>query len=131
MSISFTYATMGGGKTTELIKTYDIYRRKGLNPIAIKPAIDDREGKQCGWGETKSRITKESIPCFYFTDIKQLETIKLKVGSLFVDEAQFLSKEEVLYLMDYADKKDIPLKAFGLKTDVMVTYLLVLLYGWR
>ena len=27
--IKFYYGTMGAGKTTELLKTYDIYKRKG------------------------------------------------------------------------------------------------------
>lgn len=105
---------MGAGKTTELIKTYDIYKRKGLNPIVIKPAIDDREGKQVGWGVTKSRITSEEIPAYYYTDL-QKELPQLQYDSLMVDEAQFMSEEDVRFIATSVDK---PILAYGLRTDV-------------
>lgn len=64
--LKFYYGVMGAGKTTELIKTYDIYKRKGLDPVVIKPIIDDREGSQKGWGTTSSRLIKNPIPAYYF-----------------------------------------------------------------
>ena len=39
-SLIFYYGVMGSGKTTELIKTYEIYKRKGLDPVVIKPIIE-------------------------------------------------------------------------------------------
>ena len=92
--IKFYYGTMGAGKTTELIKTYDIYKRKGLEPVILKPAIDTREGKQEGWGITTSRITKESVPCYYYNDI--LDIYKLQNKSILVDECQFMKPKESL-----------------------------------
>ena len=114
--IKFYYGVMGAGKTTELIKTYDIYRRKGLRPIVIKSPIDTREGAFEGWGETQSRITEEKIPCYFYKDISEVSKIYCK--SLLVDEAQFMSKEDVKYLINYADSKGLPLLAYGLKTDI-------------
>lgn len=114
--IKFYYGTMGAGKTTELIKAYDIYKRKKLEPIVIKPSIDDREGKFQGWGTTQSRITKEIIPAFYYTNIEEIKN--LTFNSIFIDEAQFCSKKDVRYLCELVDTKDIPLLAYGLKTDV-------------
>ena len=109
---------MGAGKTTELIKTYDIYKRKGLNPVVIKPAIDDREGQQAGWGVTKSRITAEEIPAYYYTDLKE-ELPRLSFDSLLVDEAQFMTESDVHYLAtQVSDDRDISVLAYGLRTDV-------------
>ncbi len=114
--IKFYYGTMGAGKTTELIKTYDIYKRKGLEPVILRPAIDTREGKQEGWGITTSRITKESVPCYYYNDI--LDIYKLKNKSILVDECQFMKPSDVEYLVCYADECNIPLLGYGLKTDI-------------
>lgn len=114
--IKFYFGCMGSGKTTELIKTYSIYKRKGLEPVVIKPAIDDREGDFNGWGTTQSRITKESIPCYYYKNINEI--YKLNFESIFVDEAQFLNPKDIKHLVAYADNTGVPLLAYGLKTDV-------------
>lgn len=113
----FYYGCMGAGKTTEIIKTYDIYRRKGLDPVIIKPAIDTREGNFSGWGTTASRITKEAVPAYYYTDLKK-ELFYLNYGSILVDEAQFMSREDVHFLALVADKQQVPVLTYGLKTDV-------------
>ena len=71
-SLIFYYGVMGSGKTTELIKTYEIYKRKGLDPVVIKPSIDNREGTFFGWGITTSRLLKyKSIPAYYFKNLKK------------------------------------------------------------
>ena len=115
--LKFYYGVMGAGKTTELIKTYDIYKRKGLDPVVIKPIIDDREGSQKGWGTTSSRLIKNSIPAYYFENVKD-EIWKLDYGVILVDEAQFISREDILFLTDIVEKQKIDVIAYGLKTDV-------------
>lgn len=115
--LKFYYGVMGAGKTTELIKTYDIYKRKGLDPVVIKPIIDDREGSQKGWGTTSSRLIKNSIPAYYFENAKD-EIWKLDYGVILVDEAQFISREDILFLTDIVEKQKIDVIAYGLKTDV-------------
>lgn len=119
--LKFYYSTMFAGKTTDCIKTYDIYKRKGLNPIVIKPSIDDREGDFFGWGTTQSRITKEKIPAFYFTDLEfeLVDTnILLQHNVILVDEAQFLTKSNVLWLSKQVDELNKDVICYGLKTDV-------------
>ena len=107
---------MGAGKTTELIKTYDIYKRKNLQPAIVKPAVDDREGTFTGWGFTASRITKEKAPAYYYNSIKELEN--LSFGTLLVDEAQFCTRKDVSFMCETADNLNIDILAYGLKTDV-------------
>lgn len=115
--LKFYYGVMGAGKTTELIKTYDIYKRKGLDPVVIKPIIDDREGSQKGWGTTSSRLIKNPIPAYYFESAKD-EIWKLDYGVILVDEAQFISREDILFLTDIVEKQKIDVIAYSLKTDV-------------
>lgn len=115
--LKFYYGVMGAGKTTELIKTYEIYKRKGMNPVVIKPCLDNREGEQSGWGITSSRLTKDSVPAYYFKNLQD-ELPKLDYDVLLVDEAQFLSNDDVLFLSEVTDRKGIDVLSYGLKTDI-------------
>lgn len=114
--IKFYYGTMGAGKTTELLKTYDIYERKGKSPLIIKPKVDNREGDFNGWGYTSSRITKNKAPAYYYDNVKDIEN--LDFGVLLVDEAQFCDKKDIDFICKYADDNNIDVISYGLKTDV-------------
>lgn len=115
--LTFTYACMGGGKTTQMLTMFDQYKRRKKKPVIIKPCMDIREGVFTGWGITKSRITKNDEPTYYYRDLKT-ELENLDFGVLFVDECQFLSREDVLTLCGVCDEKDIDVYCFGLKTDI-------------
>lgn len=104
---------MGGGKTTDLIKTYIQLQRKQLKPLVAKPKIDTREGNFDGWGWTKSRITNQSIPTYYFDKVSEL--FRLEYNILMLDEVQFLQESDVMALTDL--QKDII--AYGLKTNTV------------
>ena len=114
--IQYVCACMFAGKTAQLINAYDIYKRKNLSPVVIKPAVDDREGVQRGWGTTKSRLMTKEVPCYYYQNIE--EVFKLDAGYILVDECQFMTKKDVRELVSFADDKNINLLAYGLKTDV-------------
>lgn len=117
-SLTFYYGVMGSGKTTELMKTYEIYKRKGLDPIVIKPCIDDREGTYSGWGVTTSRLLKDqSIPAYYFKKLRN-ELWKLDYGTILVDEAQFMTREDVIFLSNIVERQKVNVIAYGLKTDI-------------
>lgn len=104
---------MGCGKTTDLIKTYTQLKLKGLKPVVAKPNLDDREGDFNGWGFTSSRITKESVPTFYFDTIKDVID-KIAFGVLLIDEVQFMLPNDIKTLTDI--KQDV--LTYGLKTDI-------------
>jgi thymidine kinase len=114
--IKFYYGTMGAGKTTELLKTYDIYKRKSKKPLIIKPNIDNREGDFNGWGFTSSRITKDKAPAYYYSDINDIKDFDF--GVLLIDEAQFCDKKDIDFICKYADEHKIDVLSYGLKTDV-------------
>ena len=114
--IKFYYGTMGAGKTTELLKTYDIYKRKGKIPLIIKPNVDNREGDFDGWGFTSSRITKDKAPAYYYSNIKDIKS--LIGGVILVDEAQFCCKSDVEFICKHADEQQLDVLAYGLKTDI-------------
>lgn len=110
---TFTYSTMGGGKTTDLIKTYDQLIRKGEKVVIAKPMTDVREGEQVGWGFTGSRITKDKKPAFYFDTIQEVFD-KVAFGILILDEVQFMLQSDIEKLSKI--KQDV--LCYGLKTDI-------------
>jgi thymidine kinase len=120
--IVFNYGCMGSGKTSKMLTQFDSYKRRRKNPIIVKPCVDTRETtgndtKFIGWGVTKSRITKNEEPTYYFEDLRESLSL-LDFGVLFVDEAQFLTREDVLTLCDIADIRGIDVFCYGLKTVI-------------
>jgi len=116
--LKFYYGCMNAGKSVEAIKTYEIYKRKRMNPVIIKPAVDTRNGKQKGWGFTNSRLLKEPTPAYYIQNVEN-EIWKLNYGQVIVvDEAQFLSREDVIFLSKIVELQKVDVIAYGLKNDV-------------
>lgn len=113
----YKYATMFAGKSSELIKTYGIYKAQGKNPKVIKPALDTRDKT------IKSRIQNVELTAdILFTEDTDLydwiameEKENGKVDVLLIDEAQFLTKYHVEQLM--LVRYRCPIVCFGLKTD--------------
>ena len=103
--IIFRYGVMGSGKSSFLIGTYYNYLNLGKNPVVIAPNNQE--------GIIKSR-SGASIPCINMDEFN--DTIKY-VDVILIDEAQFFSKEDILHLMYFNLIFNIPIIAYGLKTD--------------
>lgn len=115
--LKFYYGTMGSGKTTELLKMYELHKKDKRNPLIIKPIIDDRDGFQQGWGKIKSRLIDNNDDAYYFKDIAK-EVFKMDFDTLFVDEAQFLTERDVKLLQMIVLYTDRDVICYGLEKDV-------------
>ena len=114
----FHYATMNAGKSTMLLQASYNYRERGMRTAIFIAALDDRAGK----GQVASRIglSSEAIPFVPTDDLfAAIETMHREepVTCVFVDEAQFLSSEQVWQLARVCDHVGIPVMAYGLRTD--------------
>ncbi len=114
----FHYATMNAGKSTMLLQASYNYRERGMRTAIFIAALDDRAGK----GQVASRIglSSEAIPFGPTDDLfAAIETMHREepVTCVFVDEAQFLSSEQVWQLARVCDHVGIPVMAYGLRTD--------------
>jgi thymidine kinase len=115
----FYYSAMNAGKTTTLLQSAHNYHERGMRTLILTPQLDDRYGK----GVVQSRIgLKANGRVFERGD--DLEAIArgdvMQNGSLdcvLVDEAQFLTKRQVWELTEIVDKLDVPVLAYGLRTD--------------
>jgi len=115
----FYYSTMNAGKTTALLQSAHNYCELGLRPCLLTPALDDRAGR----GTIRSRIGLESGAFAFETDEDLLAAVEADleargpIACVLVDEAQFLSRDQVHQLGEVVDRLGIPVLAFGLRTD--------------
>lgn len=114
----FYYSAMNAGKTTHLLQSSYNYRERGMNTLILSPAFDNRYGV----GKVTSRIGIES-PSIIFTEKENIFNltnkihIGRKINCVLVDEAQFLNKDQVYQLTEIVDQLNIPVLAYGLRTD--------------
>lgn len=114
----FKYGTMGSSKSLDLIRSNFNYKEGGKSTLILTPAIDNR----CGTGKVASRVGVEA-DAVAFSDDDSLKDIvadnvfnnKQKFNAIFVDEAQFLTEEQVKELSYIVDYHDIDILAYGLK----------------
>lgn len=114
----FYYSSMNAGKSTSLLQSSYNYRERGMNTFVLTASIDDRAGV----GKVSSRIGLE-VEAQVFSDKDDIAKMindahsKQKQHCILVDEAQFLSKEQVKQLTYIVDIIGIPVLCYGLKTD--------------
>lgn len=112
----FRYGAMGSGKTALLQQVAFNYEERGMNVVVLKPSIDTK-----GDNKVVSRIGLERQVDFIVH--KDTDVLKLLSSTnshcIIVDEAQFLTKEQVEDLSFIASICDIPVICYGLRTDFM------------
>jgi len=113
--LSFYYSAMNAGKTTGLLQSAHNYRERGLTALVYLPAADTRAGQ----GVVRSRIGVECPAHTFDTHHDLYADIQSRgdADCVFVDEAQFLTPQQVLQLTRVCDELDIPVRAYGLRTD--------------
>ena len=109
----FKYGAMGSSKTANALMTRFNYEERGQKTLLVKPRLDTRDGDHM----VVSRIGL-TYPCIYFDEMQQLSVMELQQNAcVIVDEAQFLTREEVMYLVGLVDDLGIPVICYGLRAD--------------
>lgn len=109
----FRYGAMGSSKTANALMVAYNYEERGKRPLLAKPALDNRDGS----GVMASRIGI-SRPCISVERLVEMGLEKLaNYDCVIVDEAQFCTKEQIGFLSDVVDVCDVPVIAYGLRTD--------------
>jgi thymidine kinase len=115
----FYYSAMNAGKTTSLLQSAYNYQERGMRTLILTPAIDVRHGKD----QVRSRIGLAARGHGVAADADLLAVVREDIAThgrldcVLVDEAQFLSRAQVWQLTDVVDVLNIPVLAFGLRTD--------------
>jgi len=114
----FYYASMNAGKSTTLLQADFNYRERGMRTLLFTAGVHDRGGK--GVIDSRLGIQANAIPFDADTDLRLIvENAQLEspLACVLVDEAQFLSSVQVRQLAAVCDQDDIPVLAYGLRTD--------------
>jgi thymidine kinase len=115
--LHFFYSTMNAGKSTSLLQSNHNYKENGLDTIIFLP----NETSKLSKGQIVSRIglkAKAVIANKEFNFLNYIKVNKTKnLSCILIDEAQFLSKEQVRQLGQVADKLNYPVMCYGIRTD--------------
>jgi len=114
----FYYASMNAGKSTTLLQADFNYRERGMRTMLFTAGVDDRVAP----GTIASRIGLSRAATAFGPDTPLLALVdaahrRASLACVLVDEAQFLSRAQVLDLAQVADALGIPVLAYGLRTD--------------
>lgn len=114
----FHYSTMNAGKSTVLLQAAHNYRERGMTPYLLTARFDDRAGK----GQIASRIGIAQDADMFDGGTDMFATIAARqaegeIACVFVDEAQFLSEDQVWQLARAVDDLHVPVMCFGLRVD--------------
>jgi thymidine kinase len=114
----FYYASMNAGKSTNLLQADFNYRERGMETMLFTAGVHDRSG----YGVIDSRIGLMASAHAYEgnTDLRAVVVAELQARRLdcvLVDESQFLSARQVRQLASICDDLNIPVLAYGLRTD--------------
>ncbi len=114
----FHYSTMNAGKSTLLLQASYNYHERGMQTYLLTAAFDGRAGT----GKIASRIGIEAEADIYETrdDLFAKIAARLETGPcacVFVDEAQFLTKDQVWQLARAVDDLGVPVMCYGLRVD--------------
>lgn len=114
----FHYSTMNAGKSTLLLQASHNYRERGMVTHLLTARLDDRAGA----GRISSRIGIGEPAETYDTATDLFARLKARlaegpVDCVFLDEAQFLTKDQVWQLARAVDDLGLPIMAYGLRVD--------------
>ena len=114
----FYYASMNAGKSTTLLQADFNYRERGMATMLWTAALDDRFGA----GVITSRIGLEHDAHLFDDDTDLIAAVlaqhdRAPIACVLIDEAQFLTEAQVWQLARLADRHDLPVVCYGLRTD--------------
>lgn len=113
----FKYGAMGSSKSAQALITKFNYEERGMKVWLLKPATDNRDGKEI----IKSRIGLEAEADSLSESESVLECFEAHrpVDVIIVDECQFFTGSQIDELRYIVDQYSIPVLCFGLRTDFM------------
>ena len=116
----FRYGAMGSSKTANALMVQYNYQERGQTALLVKPQLDTRDGERLV--ASRSGL---SAPCIFMEELadyfncyeQNSRDCASPVACVIVDEAQFLTKEQVQYLVHIVVDLSIPVICYGLRAD--------------
>ena len=117
--LHFHYASMNAGKSTALLQADFNYRERGMTTMLWTAAIDDRASgelaivSRIGIGAPAHRFAPDTDLWAAIAEAHDLAPL----AAVLIDEAQFLTNDQVWQLAAVVDDLEIPVVCYGLRTD--------------
>lgn len=115
----FYFSAMNAGKSTLLLQSSYNYQERGMQTVLFTSALDDRYQKNYIY--SRIGLSSEAIEFDRNTSllicVQQILDCTPNLKCVLVDEAQFLTQQQVLQLTDVVDVLNIPVLAYGLRSD--------------
>ena len=114
----FNYSTMNAGKSTVLLQASHNYRERGMETYLLTAQFDKRAGD--GRIASRTGIGQDADTFAPGEDLFAKIATRLdqgKVACIFIDEAQFLGKDQVWQLARAVDDLGVPIMCYGLRVD--------------
>ena len=119
--VYFRYAAMNAGKSTQLLQVRHNYHERHQRTLLLKPHVDNRDGEDVIKPRIGGLEVKVDALIRVDTNLRGLVERSCetdgKLDCVLVDEAQFLTPEQVRQLCEVADFLRIPVMCYGLRTD--------------
>lgn len=114
----FHYSTMNAGKSTILLQASHNYIERGMQTYLLTARVDDRAGA----GRIASRIGIGEVAETFDPDDDLFARITARLAQgpcacVFLDEAQFLTRDQVWQLARAVDDLGVPVMCYGLRVD--------------
>jgi thymidine kinase len=118
--LHFHYSTMNAGKSTLLLQAAHNYKEMGMETLLLTADFDDRVEN----GKITSRIGISAPAELYSQGSNLLSLVEKKsrekaLACVLVDEAQWLSPNQVWQLAQVVDDLKVPVICYGLRVDFM------------
>lgn len=113
--LHFKYGAMNSGKSDTLIKTAYNYEERGLGVVVLKPKVDSKGGEfiTARGGHSRRVDIHVDISMDLASEIEKLPGIACAL----VDEAQFLTEDQISQLYRVAKLQNVSVICFGLRAD--------------
>lgn len=115
----FSYSAMNAGKSTSLLQVAHNYGERDMETQLFTASLDSRAGEV---GKVVSRVGIEKEAAKFTPETDMLEALvsvvdSKKIVAVLIDEAQWLTKEQVWQLATFVDTEKIPVMCYGIRTD--------------
>lgn len=123
----FRYGAMNSGKSTALLQVAHNYEERGQQVLIAKPAVDTK-----GDSTIVSRLGVDRRVDFLVTPAEDLRKLAHErandsliipgiknLSCLLIDEAQFLTRDQVDQAFELAVLDNVPVLCYGIRTDFL------------
>lgn len=110
--LKFIYSSMNSGKSLSLLTKNFMLKEKGYNTLLMKPSIDSRSDSSITTRLGINELCETILQCEYPSKF-----VYNGIDYVLVDEAQFLTKQQVWDLANIVDEQNINVRCYGLKLD--------------